>query len=290
MPPDDPLRQPTDEIDPDQTLFFKRRQQHPNLLPLAVLGILVLGGGALLTWAFTRSARQRDDETSPRAAAVENFANRPIVSVAEAKNLENPPIGPAKELAGPIPTIPPAAANPPSPAEAENNNVPPPPADANAPLNFDVNDPTNAAVRAQVLQRIDLMPNLTPASKDKLYASVDHARKMGRVLTFPFAKGETTAHPADIERLKRQVQAAAIKQLLDDPTVVFVVLGYADPKGSDKVNSDISLSRARSVLEALRDKCGFQNVMHAVAMGGSTLFSASDAGKNRVVEIWAVVP
>ncbi len=73
---------------------------------------------------------------------------------------------------------------------------------------------------------------------------------------------------------------AHIKKLLDDPTVVFVVLGYADQKGNDKLNADISLSRATSVIDTLREKCGFQNVMHAVAMGGSTLFS-KQAGREK---------
>ena len=87
-----------------------------------------------------------------------------------------------------------------------------------------------------------------------------------------------------------QVQAAQIKRRVDDPTVVFVILGYADQKGNEKINAEVSQSRARSVLEALRDKCGFQNVMHSVAMGGSTLFSAQQVEKNRVAEIWAVLP
>ena len=72
--------------------------------------------------------------------------------------------------------------------------------------------------------------------------------------------------------------------------MVFVILGYADQKGSEKINSDISLSRARSVMDTLRDKCGVQNVMHSVAMGGSNLFSSQQIEKNRVAEIWAVLP
>lgn len=314
MPTDEPKPQLPEDFDPDQTLFFKRRKKNVNLLPFVMAGILILGSGALITWALTRSSTRSDDETAARAAAPDAYAGRPLISSAEARALENPPIGPAKELAG---TVQPVAAGPaaapavkfdaskpvraalpagppgPSPAAAAaaaTDEPPPSSIDANAPLNFDVNDPSNAAVRTQVLERIDLMPNISPANKDKLYASVDHARKMGRVLTFPFERGESAAHAADIERLKQQVATPEIKQLLDDPTVVFVVLGYADPKGSEKVNQAISLSRANSVLDALRDKCGFQNVMHAVAMGGSTLFSKQDVNKNRIVEIWAVVP
>jgi outer membrane protein OmpA-like peptidoglycan-associated protein len=299
MATDDPP--PTEEFDPDKTLFFARRKQHVNLLPFVVAGILVLGSGALITWAFTHSDKQIDEDAVVRRAVADATAKRPLISASEAASLENPPTGPAKELAGPAASVaaasssvsqtpPPPLAASPTPAAEAAANPPAPAADANAPLNFDVDDPNNAAVRAEVLQRIDLMPNITATSKDKLYASVDHARKMGRVLTFPFEKGETTVHAGDIDRLKQQVQKPEIKQLLDDPTVIFVVLGYADPKGNDKVNAEISASRARSVMDALRDKCGFQNVMHSVAMGGSTLFSKQDAEKNRVVELWAVVP
>ena len=134
------------------------------------------------------------------------------------------------------------------------------------------------------------MPNVSALNKDKLYGSVDHAQRMERVLTVPFEKGDAVVRATEIDRIKQGTSAPQIKTLVDDPTVVFVILGYADQKGNAKVNTDISQSRATSVLNALRDKCGFQNVMHAVAMGGSTMFSEKQAEKNRVVEIWAVVP
>jgi outer membrane protein OmpA-like peptidoglycan-associated protein len=296
MATDDPDPALSDDFDPNKTVFFKRRREHVNLLPFVVAGCLVLGSGALIAWAMSHPAPNTGGEGVAGQLQAEATPARPLVSATEARSLENPPVGPAKELAGPIPTVAAAPPSPvhgagPAPAAAGVANAPPSgAADANAPLNFDINDPTNAAVRAQVLQRIDRMPNISPTSKDKLYASVDQARKMGRVLTFPFAKGETSAHPAEIEHLKQQVQSPEIKELVDDPNVVFVVLGYADPKGNEKVNADISAARARSVIDALRDQCGFQNLMHAVAMGGSTLFSTSDPEKNRVVELWAVVP
>ena len=50
------------------------------------------------------------------------------------------------------------------------------------------------------------------------------------------------------------------------------------------------MTRAESVLEAMRDKCGVNNVMHSVAMGGSTLLDANNLERNRVVEVWAVLP
>ena len=63
----------------------------------------------------------------------------------------------------------------------------------------------------------------------------------------------------------------SLKNLRDDPTAVFVILGYADPKGDPKKNIAISQSRADAVLKAMRDKCGVINVMYTVGMAGSKL-------------------
>ncbi len=81
-----------------------------------------------------------------------------------------------------------------------------------------------------------------------------------------------------------------LQKLLADPTVVLIVVGYADKKGEEAKNLDISRSRAESVVKALKEKMDLVNVMHAVGMGGQDLFDPSDLEKNRVVEVWAVQP
>ena len=303
MPTDEDPSSSHQEFDADQTVFFKRRKRHVNLLPLVVVCALVLGSGALIVWAVSQSGNRTVDEIASKATP-DPYAGRPILSPDQVRKASNPPIStpstgaptprPQTVAVGPDGLKPVRNALPAAAAPAAAASEPPASAVADAsnsaPLNFDPDDPSNAAVRADVLQRIDLMPGVTAANKDKLYGRVDHARGMGRVLTIPFEKGESTVRPASVDKMKTQLADARFKQLLDDPTVVFVVLGYADQKGNDKVNSEISLTRARSVIDAMRDKCGLLNVMHAVAMGGSNLFSAKEADKNRVVEIWAVVP
>ena len=69
-----------------------------------------------------------------------------------------------------------------------------------------------------------------------------------------------------------------------------MILGYADPKGDPKKNIAISQSRADAVQKAMKEKCGISNVMHSVAMGGSKLLDTEKMEKNRIVEIWAVLP
>ena len=60
---------------------------------------------------------------------------------------------------------------------------PPPPAKAD-------NTPVSEDVRAEVLKRIDAMPNIAPEKKDKLYNSVRRAREMRRVVVVSFSSGQ----------------------------------------------------------------------------------------------------
>jgi outer membrane protein OmpA-like peptidoglycan-associated protein len=148
----------------------------------------------------------------------------------------------------------------------------------------------NLQTKRQVLERIEIIPDLTERERDKLRENVRRARGMGRIITIPFASGQTVVAPRDVEKLRTAVRAPQVEKLLADPTVVFVVLGYADKKGDPNANQRLSATRAESAVDALRKKCGLQNVMHAVGMGGSDLFDSGDQARNRVVEIWAVLP
>jgi outer membrane protein OmpA-like peptidoglycan-associated protein len=167
-----------------------------------------------------------------------------------------------------------------------------PPATVRAPETIDLNlgKEENQKVKEEVLKRIDLMPSVTAANKDKLYNSVERARSMGKVLTIPFGSGKMTLGAAELQALKEELEKPEIAKLRDDPTSVFVILGYADKKGDEKKNIAISQARADIVLEAMRDKAGVSNVMHSVAMGGSTIVDEKNLEKNRIVEVWAVLP
>ena len=157
-------------------------------------------------------------------------------------------------------------------------------------IDLDVAQQENKTVKAEVLTRIDLMPSVSASNKDKLYNAVEKARKMGKILTIPFNSGKTDLGPSDIQQLKAELAKPEITKLRGEPTAVFVILGYADPKGDAKKNMVISQTRAETVLKTMRDKCDIINVMHPVGMGGSKLLDAQNLDKNRIVEIWAVLP
>jgi outer membrane protein OmpA-like peptidoglycan-associated protein len=178
----------------------------------------------------------------------------------------------------------------PSPSLPADKNEPAGQVEAPVQVNMDAADAENQLVKSEVLARIDLMPRLTPEEKDKLYVQVERARGMGRIVTIPFATGKTAVGPVEISALQEKLKLPQIQKFADDPTVVFVVLGFADTKGEPQKNIAISLQRADNVIKTLKERAGIMNVIHAVGMGSSDLFDAKNLEKNRVVEVWAVLP
>lgn len=194
--------------------------------------------------------------------------------------------------------VPPSAPPPPAPitaaaplpAEVGTDAASPVNVEAPAQVNLDPKELENQRVKEEVLKRIDLMPDLTPENKDKLYVQVERARAMGKVITIPFPSGRIKLDSAAAAAIGGKLQLDQIRKLTDDPTVVFVVLGFADKKGDPKQNQEISLARANAVLDVLQSRFKLMNVMHSVGMGSSEMFDAQNFDKNRVVEVWAVLP
>lgn len=194
------------------------------------------------------------------------------------------PSTPPEEIAStPAPLVA-AAGESSQPSGSETESVQPPKT-----LDFDQHGAENQETRRAVLQRIAAM-SMSPAQRDRLSEAVDHARGMAKIITINFAAGHTELGAAAIAELKQALQRPDIQKLLNDPTAVFIVLGFADPKGSPQVNKETSQRRAERTLSTLRGACGLVNVMHAMGMGGSAIVDQEHTEKNRAVEVWAVQP
>lgn len=172
-----------------------------------------------------------------------------------------------------------------------NPNAAEPPKFVTSPerINMDITTQENKSVKTEVLDRVDQMP-VSQGDKDKLYAAVEKAKSMGKILTIPFGSGKTELSPADLSALKAELEKPEITALRDNTLAVFVILGYADPKGDKAKNLVISRNRADSVQKSMRDTLGVKNLMYTMGMGGSKLVDAQNLEKNRIVEIWAVLP
>jgi outer membrane protein OmpA-like peptidoglycan-associated protein len=145
-------------------------------------------------------------------------------------------------------------------------------------------------VREDVLKRIDLMRGLSDTDKDKLYVQVERARGFTKIGTIRFTQSGTTPEAAQTAGLVTNLNELGLRKLLADPTVILIMVGYADKQGEEAKNIEISRSRAENVVKALREKTDLTNIMHAVGMGGQDIFDQSNLDKNRLVEVWAVQP
>jgi hypothetical protein len=248
----------------------QKRSLSPTLvLSIGVGLVLLLAVGAIL-WTLGSSSR------SHPGVVPESPTPSPILTPTETETPSPAPTPWPTETPAPSPTI-----------TAVPTQVP----DASGtPIDFDVALPEIAEVKREVLKRIDKMPNVSTQNKDRLYSAVDRARGMGRLFSVSFETLLSRISSEQIAYMKSQLERPQIKKLLDDPTLVLVILGYADTQGDEQKNLQISNARARAVMDALRDQLGIQNVMHMIPMGGTNLLDTRELGKNRIVEVWAVLP
>jgi outer membrane protein OmpA-like peptidoglycan-associated protein len=201
-----------------------------------------------------------------------------------------PPPGP---VGGPTSTTPNpnprTGPTPPQPIDNTASSAPADPARAVTDPKYTL-DNENEKARQDVIKRIDQMPNLTQDQKNKLYSSVDKASGMGCVLIVPFGEGRKTLSQSEGQILVNALQAPSLRKLTEEPTLVFVILGYTEKKGDPKANMKISIDRAENVLALMREKGGVANVMYAVGMGSAEILNKETASSNRLVEVWAVFP
>jgi outer membrane protein OmpA-like peptidoglycan-associated protein len=146
------------------------------------------------------------------------------------------------------------------------------------------------AERQEVLKRIDLMPNVTAENKERLYAYVERAQNLQRLLTVSFETGRTHLSEKEIARVVKESKQEPFAGMARDPSAIFVILGYADQRSDENKNLQLSTTRATSVMELLRKQCGVHNVIQTVPMGSPLLFDPKGPAENRVAEIWAVLP
>jgi outer membrane protein OmpA-like peptidoglycan-associated protein len=147
-----------------------------------------------------------------------------------------------------------------------------------------------AEVRKEVLARVDLLKELSQKERDYMYAQVERARGFTKLAIIPFPSGKARPQQFQIDHLLTYLQKPEYQKLYEDPTVVFVVAGYADKQGNESQNLEISKQRAQAVTKILENQAKIANTIRAVGLGGSEFFGHGTPDKNRVVEIWLAAP
>jgi len=144
--------------------------------------------------------------------------------------------------------------------------------------------------RKEVLGRIDMLRELTPKEKDFLYSQVERARGFTKLAIVPYGSGQLWPDSFQTKYLLENLSKPEIAKIFEDPTVVLVLVGFSDLKGSDERNLEISRSRSENLVKLLHRRTKITNLMRAVGMGGSDIFDQMHLEKNRVVEMWIVRP
>jgi outer membrane protein OmpA-like peptidoglycan-associated protein len=146
------------------------------------------------------------------------------------------------------------------------------------------------ATKEDVLKRIGALPKMSEAEKSKLSAKVETARYMQRISVVYFTKGSNSLSRSSVEKLAALFKEPDLEEKMSDPTLVFIVAGYADIGGDAKLNLKLSDERAEAVSNVLVQDAGVINLVRTVGMGGTDLLSGKRADQNRAVEVWAVIP
>ena len=146
------------------------------------------------------------------------------------------------------------------------------------------------ATREDVLKRINAMPRFSADEKKRLTEKMEMARSMDRLAVIRFDTGQTAPGKSAMDDLLKSFKSKEIQDKISDPTVVFVVAGYADAAGDPKKNLQISQQRADNVTRILKERTNLLNVVHSVGMGSTDLLDSKRSDQNRAVEIWTVAP
>jgi outer membrane protein OmpA-like peptidoglycan-associated protein len=146
------------------------------------------------------------------------------------------------------------------------------------------------ASKEDIKKRINAIPRMSDSEKTKLIDKLDSAQYMQRVGVVYFPTGSDVLPKPSVDKLVTIFKAPELVQKMNDPTLVFIVAGYADLTGDPKGNYKLSDERAQAVANVLPDAAGVLNLVRTVPMGGTDLLSGRRPDQNRAVEIWAVIP
>jgi outer membrane protein OmpA-like peptidoglycan-associated protein len=133
------------------------------------------------------------------------------------------------------------------------------------------------------------MPRMSQSEKDKLEDKIQKASSMELQLVVHFDLGRNMIGQPEVDKLMSTLNDQKLKDKTSDPTLVFVVAGYADKSGSPGGNFALSNARAENIARLMKN-AGITNVIHTVAMGGQDILENARPDQNRAVEIWSVNP
>ncbi len=146
------------------------------------------------------------------------------------------------------------------------------------------------AIRRDCVARVEAAKDIKSHEKRMVCQHIENSKVIKRILVVPFGTSKGSVPAEYRTKIKQVTSRPEIQRLINDPNAIFVCLGFADKRGRAELNRVLSLNRAKSVMNFLKDGGGMKDaVLHSVAMGGTTMLDPVNLDKNRVVEVWVGV-
>jgi hypothetical protein len=159
------------------------------------------------------------------------------------------------------------------------------------PGDLDGEDKNAAALfRTDVLPRIDLLPTITHAEKERLHDLLMRSMNLSRLFTIHFETSNTRLVASEVDAIKQRLHTQQVQTCLSDQNVVILVLGFGDrpiPKSRDV---DVAELRAQSITNFLREQCRVRQPIYSLSMREEASGEQEHATRRRVAEVWAVRP
>jgi len=116
---------------------------------------------------------------------------------------------------------------------------------------------------------------------DKVYKDFTADGTSSFLYRIQFQTGETGVPESHQEALIAKLKEAT-------PEATLVTIGYADVRGDEITNTQLSYGRAQEVGTWIKNTLGNNTNIESFSIGETDRFSKSDYSKNRVVEVWEV--
>ena len=130
----------------------------------------------------------------------------------------------------------------------------------------------------------------SPGKSLHVHGSFHSGQPMTRLLAVQFAAGRPRLTPAEEKSIVQQISTASIQNVIRNPSVSLVAVGYMDGHGDAEEGKRAAFRRAQLVLDLLHDRCQFTGSCQAATMGIQELPRKERVNKEGTVEVWMIDP
>jgi hypothetical protein len=124
--------------------------------------------------------------------------------------------------------------------------------------------------------------------EDRIYGALKRARSFGLLVQIPFAPASEQAAAENVAALKKAMEHRLMSRFREDPTVIFLTLGYSDTVKQDQFA--LSEARAKFVQKTMREGANVQNVTLPLGLGACPTLGVDEPDRAYAAQVWVILP